>query len=185
MGEHSTHHGVFGVENDNAEHHRWQTQCLRPKKQNATCSLGIRQHHQEPVSAGLHRFPATPTERSAGTESRRELPSATKSCCLCHFGKLRFKSEQEQQIWGECSRLITNCIIFYNATLLSRLLEHSESGGDNEAAELLKLVSPVAWQHINFYGRYEFSKQPAAINLEEIVEQLVRIRFESELRPTA
>ena len=69
--------------------------------------------------------------------------------------------------------------------MLSRLLEHTESAGDNEAAELLKQVSPVACQHIKFYGRYEFGKQPAAINLEEIVEQLVRIRFESELMATA
>jgi hypothetical protein len=95
------------------------------------------------------------------------------------------KSEHEQQIWGECSRLITNCIIFYNATLLSHLLEHTETTGDGEAAALLKQVSPVAWQHINFYGRYEFGKQPDAINLEEIVQELVRIRFESELMPTA
>ncbi|MGH2536125.1 MAG: Tn3 family transposase [Candidatus Promineifilaceae bacterium] len=32
-----------------------------------------------------------------------------------NFGKLRFKTEHEQQIWSECSRLITNCIIYYNA----------------------------------------------------------------------
>ena len=51
--------------------------------------------------------------------------------------------------------------------------------------DLLKQVSPVAWQHINFYGRYEFGKQPDAIDLEEIVRELVRIRFESELMPTA
>ena len=40
------------------------------------------------------------------------------------FGKLRFKTEYEQDLWSECSRLIANCIIFYNASLLSRLLEH-------------------------------------------------------------
>src|SRR5699024_3045756 len=33
-----------------------------------------------------------------------------------NFGKLRFKTEQEQQIWNECSRLIANCIIYYNAS---------------------------------------------------------------------
>jgi hypothetical protein len=32
---------------------------------------------------------------------------------------------------------------------------------------------------------YEFGKQPDAINLEEIIQQLVRIRFESDLMPTA
>jgi TnpA family transposase len=36
------------------------------------------------------------------------------------FGKLRFKTEYEQDLWSECSRLIANCIIFYNASILSR-----------------------------------------------------------------
>ena len=54
-------------------------------------------------------------------ESYHQLRRAV---AYANFGKLRFKSEHEQQIWGECSRLLTNCIIFYNATLLSRLLQH-------------------------------------------------------------
>ncbi len=29
-----------------------------------------------------------------------------------NFGKLRFRSEDDQQLWHECSRLITNGIIF-------------------------------------------------------------------------
>src|SRR6266545_6827075 len=31
-----------------------------------------------------------------------------------NFGKLRLKTEEEQQQWNECCRLITNCIIYYN-----------------------------------------------------------------------
>jgi hypothetical protein len=38
-----------------------------------------------------------------------------------NYGTLRFKTESEQLIWSECSRLITNCIIYYNVTLLSNL----------------------------------------------------------------
>jgi hypothetical protein len=33
-------------------------------------------------------------------------------------------------------------------------------------------ISPVAWQHINFYGRYEFTKASEPINMEKIVEAL-------------
>jgi TnpA family transposase len=54
-----------------------------------------------------------------------------------NFGKLRFKTEYEQQIWGECARLITNCVIFYNASILSNLLEYRERIGDIEGAEQL------------------------------------------------
>jgi TnpA family transposase len=89
-----------------------------------------------------------------------------------NFGKLRFKTEHEQQLWGECARLITNCIIYYNTMLLSNLLDYKEEAGDVEGAERLKQVSPVAWQHINFFGRYEFCKGPEVINLREIVQEL-------------
>lgn len=47
-----------------------------------------------------------------------------------NFGKLRFTSEDDQQLWHECSRLITNCIIFYNMTLLSELWTRKEASLD-------------------------------------------------------
>ena len=91
-----------------------------------------------------------------------------------NFGKLRFKTEYEQQLWEECSRLITNCIIYYNATILSHLLAHKERLGDATGAALLTQVSPVAWQHINLYGRYEFTKGPEVINLPAIIQALAQ-----------
>lgn len=92
-----------------------------------------------------------------------------------NFGKLRFKTEHEQQIWGECSRLITNCIIYYNTMLLSNLLDYKERAGDIQGVELFKQISPIAWQHINFYGRYEFRKIPEAINMNEIIQELAQV----------
>ena len=92
-----------------------------------------------------------------------------------NFGKLRFKTEHEQQIWGECARLLTNGVIYYNARLLSQVREAKETGGDGQGAARLTQVSPVAWQHLNFYGRYEFRKGPQAINMEEIVQELAHV----------
>jgi len=40
--------------------------------------------------------------------------------------------------------------------LLSKLLTHKESRGDMQGAALVKQASPVAWQHVNLYGLYEF-----------------------------
>jgi TnpA family transposase len=92
-----------------------------------------------------------------------------------NFGKLRFKTEHEQQIWGECARLMTNCIIYYNAMLLSSLLDYKEAAGDVEGAALLKPIAPVAWQHINLCGRYEFRNGPEAININEMVRELAQL----------
>lgn len=97
-----------------------------------------------------------------------------KAVAFANFGKLRFKTEHEQQIWQECSRLITNCIIFYNATILSNLLEHRESIGDIEGAAQLRKVSLVAWQHINLHGRYEFTKPQDVIDMQAILRELLK-----------
>ncbi|GAC1523588.1 MAG: hypothetical protein NVS2B16_31870 [Chloroflexota bacterium] len=91
-----------------------------------------------------------------------------------NFGKLRFRTEEEQQLWSECSRLITNAIIFYNATLLSQLLARKEAAGERSAVDRILRVSPVAWQHINFYGRYEFVQRPEPINLAALVDVLAQ-----------
>jgi TnpA family transposase len=92
-----------------------------------------------------------------------------------NFGKLRFKTEHEQQLWGECARLLTNCIIYYSATILSHMLACKGGAGDTQGVALLKQVSPVAWQHINLYGRYEFRKAPEAIDIDAIVQALSQV----------
>ena len=91
-----------------------------------------------------------------------------------NFGKLRFKTEYEQQLWEECSRLMTNSIIYYNATILSQLVAYKEHQGDQHSAALLTQVSPIAWQHINLCGRYEFTKEPEAIHMPAIIQALAQ-----------
>jgi TnpA family transposase len=91
-----------------------------------------------------------------------------------NFGKLRFKTEYEQKLWSESSRLITNCIIYYNMALLSALWTQKKQGMEEDAA-LLTQISPVAWQHINLGGRYEFGLSAEPINLEAIVDRIARM----------
>ena len=92
-----------------------------------------------------------------------------------NYGKLRFKTEYEQQLWQECSRLVTHCIIYYNAAILSNLLAHKQGMSDYQGAALLKQVSPVAWQHINLHGRYEFRGAVKSIDIDAIVMELAQL----------
>ena len=78
------------------------------------------------------------------------------------------------------SRLLTNCIIYSNATILSQLLTHKERLGDVHGVAQLTQVSPVAWQHINLCGRYEFTKEPETINLEAIIQALAEVQITPE-----
>ena len=55
-------------------------------------------------------------------------------------------TDQEQQLWSECSRLLTNCIIYYNACILSELLERAERRQDYQPTDA------ASWKHVNLYG---------------------------------
>ncbi|MCU5765501.1 Tn3 family transposase, partial [Bacillus cereus] len=115
-------------------------------------SLSLRQNVQKSLNRG---------------ESYHKL---RRSVSYANFGKLRFKTEQDQHIWNECSRLLSNCVVYYNASILSNLLIKSKDTGFE--MKMLQYISPIAWQHINFYGRYEFSKSPTVVNIEEILESI-------------
>lgn len=69
--------------------------------------------------------------------------------------------------------MMANCIIFYNASLLSGLYEHYKKNGMED--EWLKIIrfSPIAWQHINLIGKYQFYHGRECLNLHEVIERLV------------
>jgi TnpA family transposase len=65
-------------------------------------------------------------------------------------------------IANQCGRLAANVVIAYNTLLLSALLQRYRVAEDEKAIMLLRKISPVAWQHVHFLGRYLFrgSRQP-------------------------
>lgn len=78
------------------------------------------------------------------------------------------RTDLDVAISNECGRLIANVVIAYNSILLSMLLERYQAAGEKRPLELLKKISPVAWQHIHFLGHYLFwDNQP--IDLETIL----------------
>ena len=102
---------------------------------------------------------------------------------FANFGKLRFKTEQEQQLWSESSRLVTGCMIYFNGSVLSNMLIHREINGDAQAAATLAQISPVAWPHINLHGRFEFNKRPEFIDMATIIDELSRLQLILEPAP--
>ena len=74
------------------------------------------------------------------------------------------RTEAEQQLWNECSRLIANAVIYYNTALFSRVYAQKQGAGDRA----IKGVSPVAWQHVNLFGTIEFSQTPLSTDLDAL-----------------
>ena len=87
--------------------------------------------------------------------------------------KLAGKNEIDLIINNECARLLANCIIFYNASLLSRLYEHYKNHKMKEECKKITRLSPVAWQHINLIGMYQFANDEQIVDLEVLVENII------------
>ncbi len=83
-------------------------------------------------------------------------------------GKFRVKTEAEQQIWNECSRLIANTIIFYNTLLLSSVYEQKVVAGDLDAIKILQGISPVAWRNVHLIGNFDFTTASSEVDIEAI-----------------
>lgn len=91
-----------------------------------------------------------------------------RAIAFVNAGRFRVHTEAEQQIWNECSRLIANAIIHYNTALLSRVYEQKRATGDDAAMALIAGMSPVAWQHINLFGAFEFTPGGATVDIETL-----------------
>ena len=91
-----------------------------------------------------------------------------------HGQKFRGKNDREIELWNECGRLLSNCMIYYNATLLNALLTKlQKEKGNEKLIEQLKYISPVAWIHINLYGYYSFEEsQHPPLDINALVESL-------------
>ena len=87
--------------------------------------------------------------------------------------KLSGKNEIEMEMHNECNRLLANCIIFYNAVLLSDLYKAYNKEGGQDLLDLIKRLSPVAWRHINLIGKYEFCQNQNIINIQELIESVL------------
>jgi hypothetical protein len=79
------------------------------------------------------------------------------------------RTDLDVAISNECGRLIANVVIAYNSILLSMLLNRYQAAGQEKPLELLKKISPVAWQHIHFLGHYLFRNNDQPIDLEAVL----------------
>ena len=73
----------------------------------------------------------------------------------------------------QASRLVSNCVIAYNAMILDKLYHRlCATVGEKKAKAILSKISPVAWQHIIFTGRYHFKDQEGQIDFDKLIKLL-------------
>jgi TnpA family transposase len=77
------------------------------------------------------------------------------------------------RISAHATRLVANCIVAYNATILNSIyVKMVKSGASKEALKEFSRISPIAWSHLVFTGRYSFVKSDGKIDIALLVEKL-------------
>jgi len=46
-----------------------------------------------------------------------------------------------------------------------------------DEADFIKMISPVAWRHINLYGHYEFHGERSLIDIEKIIGRAAEMKL--------
>jgi len=87
-------------------------------------------------------------------------------------GKYKVHSMMEQKIWSECNRLLANATIYYNTWLLSELLAYHQQQNNVTEVDLIKKVSPIAWQHIHIHGRYKFRIGKVVLDVRKMMSRV-------------
>ena len=126
----------------------------------------------------MHFRKAIRTARNR-TESYHQLQSLIRK-----INKNEFKGRKitDNRVSAHAARLVANCIVAYNATILNQVYEKMVSEGvSKEILEKFARISPIAWQHLFFTGRYSFKKaNKTSIDvsaLAELVEQHLKREF--------
>ncbi len=70
-------------------------------------------------------------------------------------------------------RLVANCIIAYNSIILNTVYEKMlKEGVSEKILQQFSRISPIAWAHIAFTGKYNFKKSNGHIDLDVMANAL-------------
>jgi hypothetical protein len=64
-------------------------------------------------------------------------------------------------------------VIAYNSMVLFGLLSRYLATSNEKALDLLRRISPAAWQHLHFLGHYAFRDKRHPIDLEGILAEII------------
>jgi TnpA family transposase len=75
-------------------------------------------------------------------------------------GEIRDRSFDSQAFRASGLNLAVSAIVLWNTVYLSRAVAHLRAQGPTIADEILRHVSPLAWEHINLTGIYSWDAPP-------------------------
>ena len=88
-------------------------------------------------------------------------------------GVFKGKTIENNQISAHSVRLVANSIIAYNSIILNTVYERMLAAGTSQVIiDEFARISPIAWSHIAFTGKYNFRKSNGDIDVDAMVNDL-------------
>ena len=106
-------------------------------------------------------------------EKMESAQALSRAVAYGNNGVLQYANQEELQTMEGCKRLITNAIICWNYLYISRLLLQATESDRSLLMTILPRTSPVAWQHINFHGEFNFEEDLIRDPLEQSLEAIL------------
>ena len=104
------------------------------------------------------------------TEAYHQLQSNIRKT---YNGVFQGKRIVENRVSAHAARLVANCIVAYNSMILNAVYQKMLAlGAPQEVIEEFRRISPIAWTHTLFTGRYSFKKSSGKIDVEAMANIL-------------
>ena len=86
-------------------------------------------------------------------------------------GIFKGKKIVANRISAHAIRLVANCIIAYNSIILNAIYEKMlKDGVSQEIINKFLRISPIAWAHISFTGKYNFKKSNGELDVAAMID---------------
>jgi TnpA family transposase len=91
-----------------------------------------------------------------GLNKGEALQALARALFFGRSGEFRDHHLEDQMHRASCLMMLISSISAWNAVYIDKALAHLRSIGEAVSEEYLSHISPLAWEHINFLGRYSF-----------------------------
>jgi len=86
--------------------------------------------------------------------------------------QFRGRTPEEMAMWNSCSNLLANCIVYYNAKIMSLFKSDCLATGKPEQRRLRKIISPASWENVILNGFYDLTESNDEWDIESQIARL-------------
>lgn len=86
--------------------------------------------------------------------------------------QFRGRSPEEMNMWNSCANLLANCIVYYNALIMSSFKTYCLESGNGDQIEHLRSISPASWENITLNGFYDLADNDEHWDIESNMKDL-------------